>query len=320
MPELKTVFRLISIVLVCALFFGCKTIPQTSGGGSSSGSSGSSSSGSSSGSAGSSASLPGGGGYNPFPSSGSRSGNKGKKGAERSSNKQGDSGTGSEPESGGVERSSKERSGESGSEDRTLSEALEEFERARKSGQDAGAAQEETDFPIELEPENDVAGDAIEQMEGVEGATGEDSGGAQTGAEKVAVLDRQLEESYGQFEGVILREREYVRGKENTRGSDADIDAEIEQEGPGADKGDSDPRGEITGSGAGSRPDGGDQRDGEFEHAAAAHAPPPDIPDGTDDDVVARQLREAAMQEPDPELREKLWDEYRKYKNEGKGL
>ena len=38
-----------------------------------------------------------------------------------------------------------------------------------------------------------------------------------------------------------------------------------------------------------------------------------DIPSGRDDDVVARQLREAAMSEPDPELREALWDEYRNY-------
>jgi len=29
---------------------------------------------------------------------------------------------------------------------------------------------------------------------------------------------------------------------------------------------------------------------------------------------VARQLREAAMREPDPDLRDKLWAEYRKYK------
>jgi hypothetical protein len=41
---------------------------------------------------------------------------------------------------------------------------------------------------------------------------------------------------------------------------------------------------------------------------------PADIPDGSDDDVVARQLREAAMAETDPELREKLWQEYRLYK------
>jgi hypothetical protein len=41
---------------------------------------------------------------------------------------------------------------------------------------------------------------------------------------------------------------------------------------------------------------------------------PKDVADAKDDDVVARQLREAAMAEPDPVLREKLWDEYRRYK------
>ncbi|MEJ2115626.1 MAG: hypothetical protein P8X88_06170, partial [Gammaproteobacteria bacterium] len=43
---------------------------------------------------------------------------------------------------------------------------------------------------------------------------------------------------------------------------------------------------------------------------------PKNIPSGNDDDVVARQLREAAEKEQDPELREKLWDEYRKYKKQ----
>ena len=38
------------------------------------------------------------------------------------------------------------------------------------------------------------------------------------------------------------------------------------------------------------------------------------ISSGNDDDIVARQLREAAMQEPDPDIREALWNEYRKYK------
>lgn len=41
---------------------------------------------------------------------------------------------------------------------------------------------------------------------------------------------------------------------------------------------------------------------------------PDDIPDAKDDDIIARQLREAAMAETDPELKEKLWEEYRKYK------
>ena len=35
---------------------------------------------------------------------------------------------------------------------------------------------------------------------------------------------------------------------------------------------------------------------------------------GEDDDIVARQLREAAEKETDPELKEKLWQEYEEYK------
>jgi hypothetical protein len=47
---------------------------------------------------------------------------------------------------------------------------------------------------------------------------------------------------------------------------------------------------------------------------------PPDVGDGRDDDVVARQLREAAMKEKDPAIREKLWEEYREYrKGTGQG-
>ncbi len=42
-------------------------------------------------------------------------------------------------------------------------------------------------------------------------------------------------------------------------------------------------------------------------------SPPEGTTSGRDDDVVARQLREAAMAELDPELREALWGEYRNY-------
>ena len=47
---------------------------------------------------------------------------------------------------------------------------------------------------------------------------------------------------------------------------------------------------------------------------------PADVGDGKNDDVVARQLREAATNEKDPAIREKLWEEYREYKKSaGKG-
>lgn len=41
---------------------------------------------------------------------------------------------------------------------------------------------------------------------------------------------------------------------------------------------------------------------------------PNDVADARDDDIISRQLREAAMQEEDPEIREKLWEDYRRYK------
>jgi hypothetical protein len=42
------------------------------------------------------------------------------------------------------------------------------------------------------------------------------------------------------------------------------------------------------------------------------------LPPPKDDDIVARQLREAAEKEPDPELKKKLWEEYWKYKGKKK--
>ena len=57
----------------------------------------------------------------------------------------------------------------------------------------------------------------------------------------------------------------------------------------------------------------GSKHAGEFKYANTGPIPI-DIPDARDDDIVARQLREAATHEADPVLREKLWDEYRKYK------
>lgn len=224
--------------------------------------------------------------------------------------------------------------GEQGAGDETLSEALEAFERARSQsassqGQQPPAPEEE--FPLLLpESSNAQANDSAAGNSGDAGGEASQqsvgspsSGGAQTTDEKISVLDQRLEESYGSFDGMILRERGRVRGKENERGSevgpdDANSGAEDASSGDGeqADSGaSSEP---ISGSGTGRRPQNPQQREGEFEHAAAGNAPPADIPDGSNDDVVARQLREAAVRETDPELRDKLWDEYRKYKNKSR--
>jgi hypothetical protein len=47
-----------------------------------------------------------------------------------------------------------------------------------------------------------------------------------------------------------------------------------------------------------------------------AERTPEDVAVLVDDDIIARQLREAALTEEDPALRERLWEEYRKYKGQ----
>ncbi len=42
---------------------------------------------------------------------------------------------------------------------------------------------------------------------------------------------------------------------------------------------------------------------------------PEDIPIDNNDDVLAQQIKNAALNEKDPEKQKKIWNEYRKYKN-----
>ncbi len=65
------------------------------------------------------------------------------------------------------------------------------------------------------------------------------------------------------------------------------------------------------GSGSTSTERSGDKNASDRDGANVANIPD-DIPiDGSGDDMVAEQIREMAMQEQDPVLREALWEEYR---------
>lgn len=61
-------------------------------------------------------------------------------------------------------------------------------------------------------------------------------------------------------------------------------------------------------------PSARDQPESVIARGQAPGPIPGDVGDGGGDDVLARQLREAATYEPDPDLRAKLWEEYRRYK------
>ena len=128
-----------------------------------------------------------------------------------------------------------------------------------------------------------------------------------TAAERAAVLDEALRRGYETFDGFILSERERAQNESNAAGS-SQAGGEAGGGGGGAQG-----RPQILEPGSPSGPVMTQPSAPSAPQPNQTFPPPEDIPSGRDDDVVARQLREAAMSEPDPELREALWDEYRNY-------
>lgn len=156
--------------------------------------------------------------------------------------------------------------------------------------------------------------------------------GPLTRGEQVAVLDGTLGRAYEDFDGFILAERARAQRESDELGADP---SGLYEDAGGSDGGSTfGLAGVITsgaiegGEGSGGRPGvaggSGSQSAGSEGSASGSIGGgeagdqgefpiPEDIPSGRDDDVVARQIREAAMNEPDPELREALWNEYRRY-------
>lgn len=134
-----------------------------------------------------------------------------------------------------------------------------------------------------------------------------------TSAERAAILDERLRRGYEDFDGFILGERERAQREANEAGS-------VAIGGPGQGQGGATAAAanqpQTLPSSAGGSPAGviaASPSVARSSEPTESFPPPEDIPSGRDDDVVARQLREAAMNEADPELREALWNEYRRY-------
>ena len=170
-----------------------------------------------------------------------------------------------------------------------------------------------------------------------------DQASEQSLAEQLAVLDAELMGGLGDFDELLLREQERVRaqapmgeaaggGEGSGSGNGAGGSGEAgEGEGADGEGGGRDGAGEASGERGGAEgasgqtrttAGGGDagggmggRQSGQGSSGGGRRGGVPlDIPDGDDDDVVARQLREAAEKETSPELKEKLWEEYRRYK------
>jgi hypothetical protein len=183
-----------------------------------------------------------------------------------------------------------------------------------------------------------VSGDAAPAGGGPGAATAAGANGpGQTSDERQAAIDKRLSDSLGSFDAELRTEQQRVAQERDARR--AATAGSATAEGQGAEKSaDSagtaateappedtdkpgtsgrhpgrakrrDPSGDLKSEKAGKKPD-----DNAGNGASAR-----EIPDGSDDDVVARRLRQAAQQETDPELKEKLWQEYIDYKKNAQG-
>ena len=144
------------------------------------------------------------------------------------------------------------------------------------------------------------------------------------------MLDAELLSGLGDFDEMLLREQERVRaeapmtdaGAAGGAGSGAGGAGEGEgSEGDGSEGDGSEGESGESGEGSEAAEGEGDASGGmggregsRSQRGGRRQGVPRDIPDGDDDDIVARQLREAAEKETSPELKAKLWEEYRKYK------
>jgi len=140
-----------------------------------------------------------------------------------------------------------------------------------------------------------------------------DLAGEQTGAEATAALDAELFAGLGEFDEMLLREQERVKAATPRTDGASGGGGGGGSGGSGSNGGEYDDSGD-TESASGGEPTYGQGAGPGSRQSTASSSAPPGTPDGSDDDVVARQLREAAEKETDPELKKKLWEEYRKYK------
>jgi hypothetical protein len=98
-----------------------------------------------------------------------------------------------------------------------------------------------------------------------------------------------------------------MQGQETEDNETAGIGSGTEMS--GSTTGSGDRTGAVPGKGVGTSEGRGSEQSAE----TASQSGQQELETGYDD-IVARQLREAAEKETDPELKKKLWEEYRKYK------
>ena len=182
-----------------------------------------------------------------------------------------------------------------------------------------------------------------------QGADGSGSAGSAGDGQSVEDLDKALDDSLDGFDDAVggsgkgtseidILSPSGSTGMENnsdeplfeegSEGGMAEANAELEKRaaegsGEGSDGAESSDGAEGSEGSEGSQSEGGKTQGQDSGGSAGAEGSqgealpiPEGIDDGQGDDIVERQIRDAAMKETDPVLRERLWDEYRRIKNQ----
>jgi hypothetical protein len=186
--------------------------------------------------------------------------------------------------------------GGGGSLDEAFEDSLGDFEEAVAGGASGGSGEEEIDI---LSP------------------TGEGSGGAPSDQPLFEEGDSGDEGSSGENQAVAQRAASGGEGSSSSSGGEGSAGGS-ESGGQESQSQQSAATGGTAGGGAGAeqgnREVGAVSTGGQESGGEDIIPIPGDVGDGRNDDIVLRQIREAAMNERDPVLREKLWDEYRRIK------
>jgi hypothetical protein len=141
---------------------------------------------------------------------------------------------------------------------------------------------------------------------------------AKTAAERRADLDGKLDASLDSFDEKLRREQQRTASERDAQAT-ARAGGSVVDATSSGERDPDDIRRDRSGDlqSAGLEQNGNPAGSNANQTGNGVAAKP--IPSGVDDDIIARRLRRAAENETDPELREKLWDEYRDYKENTKG-
>ena len=139
---------------------------------------------------------------------------------------------------------------------------------------------------------------------------------AETEEEKIRRLEKELEQALAQFDNCIVEESKSLKesGGGGAAAASASTTASGENESENLKESSSTPSTSIMSDG-----DINLEEPNSRQLSSSNGSIPKDVALIDDDDIVATQLRELAMSEEDPNLRDQLWDKYREYKGIKKG-